>query len=73
MSHRPDQVRAVIEVDLPRPRDYASIFRDDRANAIKIESAVAVARRGDEGFRGGSKAAADFIEAYKRRSAAAVS
>ncbi len=34
----PTKVQAVIEVDLPRPRDYASIFRDDRANAIKLEA-----------------------------------
>jgi NitT/TauT family transport system ATP-binding protein len=71
MSHRPTKVRAVIDVDLPRPRDYASIFRDDRANAIKLEALSLLHEEAMKAFAGGSKAAADFIEAYKRRSAAA--
>ena len=29
MSHIPTQVRATIEVDLPRPRRYADLFHDD--------------------------------------------
>jgi NitT/TauT family transport system ATP-binding protein len=71
MSHKPTKVRAVIEVDLPRPRDYAAIFRDDRANAIKLEALSLLHEEAMKAFAGGSKAAADFIEAYRRRSAAA--
>ena len=70
MSHKPTKVRAVIEVDLPRPRDYAAIFRDDRANAIKLEALSLLHEEAMKAFAGGSKAAADFIEAYSRRSAA---
>lgn len=67
MSHIPTQVRAVIEVDLPRPRDLTAIFRDDRANAIKIEALSLLHEEAMKAFSGGSRAAADFIEAYRRR------
>ncbi|HTJ03546.1 MAG TPA: hypothetical protein VL492_12210 [Methylovirgula sp.] len=67
MSHIPTQVRAVIEVDLPRPRDLTTIFRDDRANAIKIETLSLLHEEAMKAFSGGSRAAADFIEAYRKR------
>jgi NitT/TauT family transport system ATP-binding protein len=70
MSACPAKVRAIIEVDLPRPRDYNAIFRDDRANAIKLEALSLLHEEAMKAFAGGSKAAADFIEAYSRRSAA---
>jgi NitT/TauT family transport system ATP-binding protein len=70
MNHRPTKVRAIIEVNLPRPRDYTAIFRDDRANAIKLEALSLLHEEAMKAFAGGSKAAADFIEAYSRRSAA---
>jgi NitT/TauT family transport system ATP-binding protein len=70
MSACPTKVRAIIEVDLPRPRDYNAIFRDDRANAIKLEALSLLHEEAMKAFAGGSKAAADFIEAYSRRSAA---
>ncbi len=69
MSACPTKVRAIIEVDLSRPRDYAAIFRDDRANAIKLEALSLLHEEAMKAFAGGSKAAADFIEAYSRRSA----
>ena len=71
MSHIPTRVRAVIEVDLPRPRHYTDLFRDDRANAIKMEALSLLHEEAMKGFAGGSKAASDFIEAYRRRVAAA--
>ena len=37
MTHIPTRVRAVIEVDLPRPRGSRRCWQDDRANAIKME------------------------------------
>ncbi|MEJ0051092.1 MAG: ABC transporter ATP-binding protein [Methylovirgula sp.] len=69
MSACPTKVRAIIEVDLPRPRDYNAIFRDDRANAIKLEALSLLHEEAMKAFAGGSKAAADFIEAYSLRSA----
>jgi NitT/TauT family transport system ATP-binding protein len=70
MSHIPTRVRAVIEVDLPRPRQFAALFRDPRANRIKIEALSLLHEEAMKGFAGGSKAASDFIEAYRRRVAA---
>lgn len=67
MSHIPTQVRAVIEVDLPRPRDLSAIFRDDRANAIKMQALFLLHEEAMKSFIGGSKAAADFIDAYRKR------
>jgi NitT/TauT family transport system ATP-binding protein len=71
MSHIPTKVRAVIDVDLPRPRNYTALFRDERANEIKIEALSLLHEEAMKAFAGGSKAAADFIEAYRRRVAAA--
>jgi NitT/TauT family transport system ATP-binding protein len=67
MSHIPTKVRAVIDVDLPRPRDLSTIFRDDRVNAIKTEALSLLHEEAMKAFAHGSKAAADFIEAYRRR------
>jgi len=70
MSHIPTQVRAVIEVDLPRPRQFNDLFRDNRANEIKMEALSLLHEEAMKGFSGGRKAAGDFIEAYRRRVAA---
>ena len=70
MSHIPTQVRSVIEVDLPRPRQFADLFTDQRANEIKIEALSLLHEGAMKGFAGGRKAASDFIEAYRRRVAA---
>lgn len=67
MSHIPTNVRAVIDVDLPKPRDLDAIFRDDRANAIKREALSLLHEESMKAYAGGSKTAADFIEAYRRR------
>jgi NitT/TauT family transport system ATP-binding protein len=67
MSHLPIGVRAVIEVDLPRPRNLAALIRDDRANAIKMEALSLLHEEALKAFTGGSKAAADFVNAYRRR------
>lgn len=71
MSHIPTKVRAVIEVDLPRPRDLTAIFTDDRANAIKMQALSLLHEEAMKAFSSGSKAAADFIDAYRKRVAAA--
>lgn len=71
MSHLPTRLRAVIEIDLPRPRNFTALFRDDKANAIKMQALTLLHEEAMKAFAGGSKAAADFIEAYRRRIAAA--
>ena len=51
MANIPTQVRAVIEVDLPRPRQIEDITENDAANAIKMKALGLLARRGDEVVR----------------------
>jgi NitT/TauT family transport system ATP-binding protein len=70
MSHIPTRVRAVIDVDLPRPRNFADLFQDNRANAIKMAALSLLHEEAMKGFAGGRRAASDFIEAYRRRVAA---
>ena len=67
MSNIPTQVRAVIEVDLPRPRKLADIVLDDRANDIKKQALSILHAEAMRSFSRGSKAAADFVEAYLKR------
>lgn len=68
MSNIPTQVRAVIEVDVPRPRRLADMVASDRANAVKMEALAILHEEAMKSFSRGSKAAADFLEAYSRRS-----
>jgi NitT/TauT family transport system ATP-binding protein len=70
MSHLPTRVRATIEVDLPRPRSLVDIVSNDRANAIKMQALSLLHEEAMKAFAGGSKAAADFVDAYRRRVAA---
>ena len=67
MSNIPTQVRAVIEVDLPRPRKLADIVQNDRANDIKKQALSILHAEAMRSFSRGSKAAADFVEAYLKR------
>jgi NitT/TauT family transport system ATP-binding protein len=67
MSNIPTQVRAVIEVDLPRPRRLADLVESDRANDIKKQALSILHTEAMRSFSRGSKAAADFVEAYLRR------
>ncbi len=67
MSNIPTQVRAVIEVDLPRPRRLADIVQNDRANDIKKQALSILHAEAMRSFSRGSKAAADFVDAYLRR------
>jgi NitT/TauT family transport system ATP-binding protein len=71
MSHIPTRVRAVIEIELPRPRQFNDLFHDNRANAIKMEALSLLHEEAMKGFAGGRRAATDFIEAYRRRVAGA--
>jgi NitT/TauT family transport system ATP-binding protein len=67
MSNIPCQLRAVLEVDLPRPRQFAGVVESDRANDIKMQALSILHEEAMKSFSRGSKAAADFVEAYSRR------
>jgi NitT/TauT family transport system ATP-binding protein len=67
MTNIPTQVRAVIDVDLPRPRQIEDITENDAANAIKMTALGLLHEEAMKSFARGSKAAADFIDAYTRR------
>ncbi|HVZ88694.1 MAG TPA: ABC transporter ATP-binding protein [Polyangia bacterium] len=68
MTHIPTRVRAVIEVDLPRPRELTALVADDRANRIKMQVLSLLHEEAMKSFAHGSaRAAADFVDAYRRR------
>ncbi|MBI3370738.1 MAG: ABC transporter ATP-binding protein [Betaproteobacteria bacterium] len=67
MSNIPTQVRAVIEVDLPRPRRLSDIVESDRANDVKKQALSILHTEAMRSFSRGSKAAADFVDAYLKR------
>jgi|SRR5579862_1753278 len=67
MSNMPTQVRATIEVDLPRPRRLSQFVESDRANDIKKHALSILHAEAMRSFAGGSKAAADFVDAYMKR------
>jgi len=67
MTNIPTQVRAVIEVDLPRPRHIDDITENDEANAIKMKALGLLHEEAMKSFARGSKAAADFVDAYAKR------
>jgi NitT/TauT family transport system ATP-binding protein len=69
MSHGPTRVREVIDVDLPRPRRVADLFHDDRANDLKMRALSLLHEEAMKSFAGGSRAAADLVDAYARRRA----
>ncbi|MBU1210751.1 MAG: ABC transporter ATP-binding protein [Alphaproteobacteria bacterium] len=61
LSNRPAQVRTVIEVNLPRPRDY-KMLASAEAYAIKREAMAILHEEAMKSFKAGS--GADFAEAY---------
>ncbi|MFT5598839.1 MAG: NitT/TauT family transport system ATP-binding protein, partial [Chitinophagales bacterium] len=54
--------------DIPRPRKIEDIVSNPRANEIKKEVMTLLHEEAMKSFSGGSKAAADFLEAYSKRS-----
>jgi NitT/TauT family transport system ATP-binding protein len=68
MTNIPTRVRAVLEVDVPRPRKLADIVENDRANEVKMQALSLLHEEAMKSFAGGSKAAADFVDAYSKRS-----
>jgi NitT/TauT family transport system ATP-binding protein len=72
MTHIPTRVRMVVEVDLPRPRTLTALVSDDRANQIKMQVLSLLHEEAMKSFvHGGGRAAADFVDAYRRRMATA--
>jgi len=71
MTNIPTRVRAVIEVDVPRPRKLLDMIDSERANGVKMQALSLLHEEAMKSFAGGSKAAADFVEAYSRRIAKA--
>jgi NitT/TauT family transport system ATP-binding protein len=67
MSNIPTQVRAVLEIDVPRPRTQLHLVENDRANEIKMQALSLLHEEAMKSFSRGSKAAADFVEAYSKR------
>jgi len=67
MSNIPTQVRAVIDIDVPRPRKLAQLVEDDRSNQIKMHALAILHEEAMKSFSRGSKAAADFVDAYSKR------
>ncbi len=67
MTNLPTSTRTVIEIDIPRPRIIDDIANSDRANEIKTEVMTLLHEEAMKSFSGGSKAAADFLEAYSKR------
>ena len=67
MSNIPTQVRTTLEVDVPRPRKLTGMVSSDRANEIKTQALSILHEEAMKSFSRGSKAAADFVEAYTKR------
>jgi NitT/TauT family transport system ATP-binding protein len=67
MTNVPGRVRAVLDVNLPRPRRLEDLVENDEANLIKMEALSVLHEEAMKSFSRGSKAAADFIEAYSKR------
>jgi NitT/TauT family transport system ATP-binding protein len=67
MSNLPTSTRHVIDIDIPRPRKIEDIFSNQRANDIKSEVMTLLHEEAMKSFSGGSKAAADFLDAYSKR------
>lgn len=67
MSNIPTQVRAVLEVDVPRPRRLLDLVENDRSNEIKMQALSILHEEAMKSFTRGSKAAADFVDAYSKR------
>lgn len=67
MTNLPTSNRGVIEIDIPRPRRIDDIVDNNRANEIKKEVMNLLHEEAMKSFSGGSKAAADFLDAYSKR------
>ena len=67
MSSIPTCVHELIEVDLPRPRVREQVLLDQHANQIKERALEVLHEEALKAFAAGSKASADFVDAYMKR------
>ena len=67
MSNLPTGTRAVIDIDIPRPRRIDDVVNNPRSNEIKKEVMTLLHEEAMKSFSGGSKAAADYLDAYSKR------
>ena len=72
MSNRPGQIKHSMEINLPRPRS-ADILTSMQYLNYKQEALEVLHSEAVKAFVGGSKAAADFLEAYAAQTEAAPS
>lgn len=67
MTHLPTRVREVITVDIPRPRRLKDVIESDRANDVKMRALSLLHEEAMKSFGAGSRASADFVDAYAKR------
>jgi len=67
MSCIPTRMHELIEVDLPRPRVREQVLLDPHANQIKERALGVLHEEALKAFAAGSKASADFVDAYMKR------
>lgn len=67
MTNRPTRVRTVLEVNWERPRKLLDLVDNDEVNRIKSEALQVLHQEAMKSFAGGSKAAADFVNAFAKR------
>ena len=67
MTNAPAKVRSVVDVTLPRPRRLEDLIESDDANVIKMHELSLLHEEAMKSFAHGSKAAADFLDAYSKR------
>lgn len=68
MTHIPTRVRAIVDVDLPRPRRLAALVDDERANDLKADLLALLYEEAGKSFTADGDAA-DFVDAYRRQAA----
>ncbi len=66
LTFGPATVKKVLEVDLPRPREF-HMLTSHRYGELKAEALEALYEEGVKAFTKGSKAAYDLVEAFSRR------
>jgi NitT/TauT family transport system ATP-binding protein len=66
LSAKPTGVKRVLEVDLPRPRDF-HLLASARYGELKQEALEALYHEAVKAFAKGSKAAYDLVEAFGKR------
>ena len=69
LSAKPTSVKRVLEVDLPRPRDYR-VLTSSRYAELKQEALETLYEEAVKAFSKGSKAAYDLVEAFGKRAGA---